>query len=171
VERTADFSARSAGPDDTAVIAEAIAAVLLPGDVLVLGGDMGAGKTTFTKALGAALGITETITSPTFTLHQQYEGGRFTLHHLDVYRIDQIEEVIDLALPELFESGGAVVIEWGDTIAPALPAGFALLSFGFGDGDDDRHISLTAIGSAWHMRVPGLKEVLADRLIDRQDDY
>ena len=76
MERTADFSARSAGPDDTAVIAEAIAAVLLPGDVLVLGGDMGAGKTTFTKALGAALGITETITSPTFTLHQQYEGGR-----------------------------------------------------------------------------------------------
>jgi len=68
-------------------------------------------------------------------------------------------------------AGGAVVIEWGDTIAPALPAGFALLSFGFGDGDDDRHISLTAVGSAWHVRVPGLKEVLADRLIDRQDDY
>jgi len=169
VDRTADFTARSTGPQDTAVIAQAIAAVLAPNDVLVLGGDLGAGKTTFTKALGAALGITEHITSPTFTLHQQYDGGRLVLNHLDVYRIDQIDEVIDLALPELFESGGAVVIEWGDTIAPALPAGFALLSFAFGDGDDDRQISLTAFGAAWMARVPDLKDALADRLIDRQD--
>ncbi len=164
-----DFTARSTGPSDTAVIAQAIAAVLEPNDVLVLGGDLGAGKTTFTKALGAALGITEPITSPTFTLHQQYEGGRLVLNHLDVYRIDQIDEVIDLALPELFESGGAVVIEWGDTIGPALPAGFAMLSFAFGDGDDDREISLTSIGQAWAARVPELKAALAQRLIDRQD--
>jgi len=169
VDRIVDFTARSTGPQDTAVIAQAIAAVLQPNDVLVLGGDLGAGKTTFTKALGAALGITEPITSPTFTLHQQYHGGRLVLHHLDVYRIDQIDEVIDLALPELFESEGVVAIEWGDTIAPALPAGFALLSFEFGDGDDDRAISLTAVGSAWTARVPGLEAALAGRLIDRQD--
>lgn len=170
MDRTADFTARSDGPQDTALIAQAIAAVLAPNDVLVLGGDLGAGKTTFTKALGAALGITEHITSPTFTLHQQYDGGRLVLNHLDVYRIDQIDEVIDLALPELFESGGAVVIEWGDTIAPALPAGFALLSFEFGDGDDERQISLTAIGPAWAARVSGLRESLGAQLIDRQDN-
>ena len=151
------------------MIAQAIAAVLRPNDVLVLGGDLGAGKTTFTKALGAALDITEPITSPTFTLHQQYDGGRLTLHHLDVYRIDQIDEVIDLALPELFESDGAVVIEWGDTIAPALPAGFALLSFAFGDGDDDREISFTAVGPSWSSRVDDLVSSLSAHLTDRQD--
>ncbi len=137
--------------------------------MLVLGGDLGAGKTTFTKALGLALGIDEVITSPTFTLHQQYEGGRLTLHHLDVYRIDQIEEVVDLALPELFESGGVVVIEWGDTIAPALPAGYALLSFAFGTGDDERVLSLTAVGARWLARVPALTHLLADRRIDQLD--
>jgi len=169
VNLTADFSACSSGPEDTAAIARAIAAVLVPNDVLVLGGDLGAGKTTFTKALGAALGIEESITSPTFTLHQQYDGGRLMLHHLDVYRIDQIEEVVDLALPELFESGGAVVLEWGDTIAPALPADYVLVSFEFGDGDDDREISLTAIGQSWMKRVPALKKTLVGHLVDRQD--
>lgn len=160
---------RSSSPDETATIAAAVADVLVAGDVLVLGGDLGAGKTTFTKGLGHALDIDETITSPTFTLAQQYDGGRLTLHHLDVYRLDQIDEVIDLALPELFESGGVVVIEWGDTIAPALPAGFALLRFEFGDGDDDRSLSLTAVGTAWSARVGGLRAALADQIIDRQD--
>jgi len=161
--------ALSAAPQETAAIAAAIAAELAPGDVLVLGGDLGAGKTTFTKALGKALGIDEHITSPTFTLAQQYDGGRLTLHHLDVYRLDSIDEVIDLALPELYESGGVVVIEWGDTIAPALPAGYALVRFGFGEGDDDRQISVTAIGPGWTARVPALKAALESQHVDRQD--
>lgn len=169
MERPADLVARSASPEQTAEIAHAIAAVVQPNDVIVLGGDLGAGKTAFTKAFGAALGVTDPITSPTFTLAQQYDGGRLTVHHLDVYRIDQIEEVIDLALPELFESGGVVVIEWGDTIAPALPAGYALVRFGFGDGDDDRSLSLTAVGADWVARVPALQAALHDKLVDRQD--
>lgn len=169
MDRSADLVARSSGPTDTAAIAAAIGEVLVQNDVLVLGGDLGAGKTTFTKALGLALDIDEAITSPTFTLAQRYDGGRLTLHHLDVYRIEQIEEVIDLALPELFESGGAVVIEWGDTIAPALPASYLLLSFEFGEGDDDRQIGLTAIGAAWTARVPSLKASLARQLVNRQD--
>lgn len=147
----------AASAEDTAAIAKAIAVVLVAGDVLVLGGDLGAGKTTFTKALGAALGITEHITSPTFTLAQQYDGGRLPLHHLDVYRIDQIEEVIDLALPELYESGGVVAIEWGDTIAPALPAGYLLIRFEFGDGDDERLLALHPVGAAWSARMHRLR--------------
>lgn len=138
-------------------------------DVLVLGGDLGAGKTTFTKALGAALGIDEAITSPTFTLAQQYEGGRLTLHHLDVYRLEQAEEAIDLALPELFESEGAVVIEWGDTIASALPAAYLLLRFAFGEGDNDRDISFDAVGPPWMKRIPALRSALTDKTIDMQD--
>jgi len=130
--------------------------------VLVLGGDLGAGKTTFTKALGAALGIDDNITSPTFTLANQYESGRLLLHHLDVYRIDQIEDVADLALPELYESGGVVVIEWGDTIAPALPAGYLLVRFEFGEGDDERELALHAIGPRWMNRVDNLQNSLAN---------
>lgn len=129
-------------------------------DVLVLGGDLGAGKTTFTKALGAALGIDEVITSPTFTLHQRYDGGRLTLHHLDVYRIDQLDEVTDLALPELFESGGVVVIEWGDTILPAMPADYATIRLGFGHGDDDRDITISGTGVGWAHRLPALADAL-----------
>lgn len=169
MNRIADLVARSRGPADTAAIAEHIAVVLAPNDVLVLGGDLGAGKTTFTKALGKALGIDEVITSPTFTLHQRYDGGRLPLHHLDVYRIDQIEEVVDLALPELFESDGVVVIEWGDTIRPALPAEYLLLAFAFGAGDDDRQLALTAYGASWNARTSRIAASLGDRLVGAQD--
>lgn len=169
MNRIADLVARSRGPADTAAIAEHLAEVLVANDVVVLGGDLGAGKTTFTKALGKALGIDEVITSPTFTLHQRYDGGRLPLHHLDVYRIDQIEEVVDLALPELFESEGVVVIEWGDKIRPALPSEYVLLAFAFGDDDDDRQISLTAYGASWNARTGRIAASLGDRLVGSQD--
>ena len=168
MDRQVDLVAHSRGPADTARIAIAVAAELVADDVVVLGGDLGAGKTTFTKSLGGALGIDEHITSPTFALAQRYDGGRLVLHHLDVYRINQIEEVADLALPELYESGGVVVIEWGDTIAPALPAQYLLVRFGFGDGDDERTLHLSAFGPAWQARSERLRHGLGD-LIDRQD--
>ena len=163
MERPVDFVAHSASPADTAAIAEALAALVVAGDVIVLGGDLGAGKTALTKAFGAALEVTEIITSPTFTLAQRYDTGRLVLHHLDVYRIDQIEEVIDLALPELFESGGVVVIEWGDTIEPALPPKYLHVQIGFGEGPDDRALSFTGLGAPWHARLTQLSKTLCDR--------
>lgn len=165
MERPVDLVARSNGPDDTGAIAAVIAETVVAGDVIVLGGDLGAGKTAFTKAFSAALGVTEAVTSPTFTLHQRYDTGRLVVHHLDVYRIEQIEEVTDLALPELFESGGVVVIEWGDTIAPALPAdGYLLLRIEFGAGDDDRSLHLTAHGVPWQARLGRLRESLGEKV-------
>ena len=164
-----DLIARSRGATETAEIAAAIASQLRAGDVLVLGGDLGAGKTTFTKALGATLGIEGPITSPTFALAQRYDGGRLTLHHLDVYRLGSPDEAIDLALPELYESGGVVVIEWGNTIAPALPHQYLYIEFVFEDHDDDRLLHLTAIGNAWQARSERLRSQLADHLVDRQD--
>ncbi len=162
VERRSDLVVHSKGPGDTGTVAAALASLVVSGDVLVLGGDLGAGKTTFTKAFGSALSVDEPITSPTFTLAQQYLSGRLPLHHLDVYRIDSLDEVIDLALPELFESGGVVVIEWGDTIAPALPTSLLYVRFGFGDVDtpDDRQIHLTAVGSQWLTRLEPIREML-----------
>lgn len=151
-QQPVDITATTDSPSQTQAIAAALGASARPGDVYVLAGDLGAGKTTFTKGFGAALGVTEAITSPTFTLAREYQG-RLKLHHLDVYRLEQLDEVLDLALPELLESGGVVVIEWGDTILPALPVDYLDLRLGFGEGDDDRIIEFRLVGPNWPGRV------------------
>lgn len=110
---------RTTGPADTQAVAAALSTVLIDGDLLVLTGDLGAGKTCFTQGLGRGLGIADRITSPTFTLANRYEG-RLLLHHLDVYRLDSVAETIDLGLAELLEDG-VTVIEWGDRIEEVLP--------------------------------------------------
>ena len=99
---------------------------------MVLAGDLGAGKTAFTQGFGRALDVTEPITSPTFTLAQQYEG-RMVVHHLDVYRLDQLAEVAELGLSELLDDGGVVLIEWGDAILPVLPNDYLEVRLTFGD--------------------------------------
>lgn len=159
----ADLTVETSAPEQTQAIAAAVAGTVRAGDVLVLAGDLGAGKTTFTKGFGAALGVTDPITSPTFTLAREYVG-RLTLHHLDVYRLEQLDEVMDLALPELLESGGVVVIEWGDTILPALPKDYLDLRIGFGDGDDDRVLSLRLVGANWSSRRNQLAAAIDDGL-------
>ena len=100
-------------------MAEALAAVLAGGDVIVLTGDLGAGKTCFTQGLGRGLGVEDRITSQTFTLANRYDG-RLRLNHLDVYRLESVAESIDLGLDELVEDG-VTVIEWGDRIEQVLP--------------------------------------------------
>ncbi len=130
------------------------------GDLLVLVGDLGAGKTAFSKAYGAALGVEEPMTSPTFTLAREYEG-RLPLHHLDVYRLEQMAEVLDLDLPGLLESGGVVLIEWGDAIMPMLPADYLELGFSFGEGDDDREIVLNLVGDRWVARSEAVSALAA----------
>lgn len=160
-QHPADLVAHTASPEQSQAIAAALAISARPGDVLVLAGDLGAGKTTFTKGYGAALGVTDHITSPTFTLAREYVG-RLQLHHLDVYRLEQLDEVLDLALPELLESGGVVVIEWGDTILPALPQQFLDIRFGFGDGDDDRTVEFRLVGSNWSNRHHEIAAAIAE---------
>ena len=106
---------------DTHAIAAALAAVSRRGDLIVLAGEMGAGKTAFAKGFGQALGVTEPITSPTFTLVHSYDTpGKLTLHHADIYRLSTQHEVADLALAELLEYDGIVLLEWGDVVARSL---------------------------------------------------
>ena len=105
--------------DATHAIAAALAGVSRAGDVIVLAGEMGAGKTAFAQGFGRALGVTEPITSPTFTLVHSYDAPMVTLHHADIYRLEQYAEVADLALGELAEFDGIVLIEWGDVVAGA----------------------------------------------------
>ncbi|MEO5900760.1 MAG: tRNA (adenosine(37)-N6)-threonylcarbamoyltransferase complex ATPase subunit type 1 TsaE [Ilumatobacteraceae bacterium] len=104
----------------THAVAAAIAQLSRSGDVLVLAGEMGAGKTAFAQGFGAALGVDEPITSPTFNLVHSYPAGRITLHHADVYRLATQNEVADLALGELAEDRGIVLVEWGDVVAGVL---------------------------------------------------
>jgi tRNA threonylcarbamoyladenosine biosynthesis protein TsaE len=112
---------RAASLADTHAIAAALAGVARPGDIIVLAGDMGAGKTAFAQGFGRALGVTEPITSPTFTLVHSYPcPGKITLHHADLYRLDSTGDVDDLALPELAEFDGIVLVEWGDVAANGL---------------------------------------------------
>jgi tRNA threonylcarbamoyladenosine biosynthesis protein TsaE len=97
---------------------ESFAAVLRPGDIVLLEGQLGAGKTTFTQGVGRGLGVSDRITSPTFTMVRQHDSvndlGITTMHHADVYRIATLDEVIDLALGELVEESAVALVEWGD---------------------------------------------------------
>ena len=133
-------------------LAAALAGLVRPGDLLVLAGDLGAGKTAFTQGLGAALGVTDRITSPTFTIAQEYEARGLTLHHLDVYRLERLDEISDVGLAEILDDGSVVVVEWGDAILPVLPPNFLELRFMFGEGDDDRVLHVRPVGSGWSAR-------------------
>ena len=105
----------------THAVAAAIAALARAGDMIVLAGEMGSGKTSFAQGFGRALGVEEPITSPTFTLVHSYPvSSRLTLHHADLYRLDRTSDVEDLALHELAAFHGIVLVEWGDIAAAAL---------------------------------------------------
>lgn len=153
--------ARTTSVEDTRALAAALAELARPGDLLLLAGDLGAGKTAFTQGFGAALGVTDRITSPTFTLVNSYEG-RLELNHLDVYRLEALAEVIDLGVPEMLDDGGVTVIEWGDAVSPALPADYLEVRFAFTEGaDDERILELVPVGSRWMARTRAVAAALA----------
>lgn len=157
----------------THALAGALAAVCRVGDIVVLAGEMGTGKTAFAQGFGHALGVSEPITSPTFTLVHSYAtalprgGGRVTLHHADVYRLEQFAEVAELAFGELAEFDGIVLVEWGDVVAGALgdhlEVRLALVDDAPGDeaahGSEPpttRAITVSAAGAAWAARWSAL---------------
>lgn len=105
----------------TDALAERLAAYLAPGDVLALSGDLGSGKTHFTKALAAALGVpAAAVNSPTFTLIQEY-AGRIPIRHCDTYRLRNPAEFAELGLDELFAEDGLAIVEWADRVTADLP--------------------------------------------------
>jgi tRNA threonylcarbamoyladenosine biosynthesis protein TsaE len=156
----ATFVARTSSVEATQELAAALAALAQPGDLIVLAGDLGAGKTAFVQGFGRGLGVTDPITSPTFTLVQEY-AGRLPVHHIDVYRLDQLSEVVDLGLSELLDDRGVVLIEWGDAITPLLPPDLLEVRLTFGAGDDDRTLVLRSSGRSWLRRMASLVEAVA----------
>ncbi|MDN4075836.1 tRNA (adenosine(37)-N6)-threonylcarbamoyltransferase complex ATPase subunit type 1 TsaE [Fictibacillus terranigra] len=108
----------TASPEETSELAEKLGTLLGPGDVLTLEGDLGAGKTTFTKGLAKGLDVKRVVNSPTFTIIKEYKG-RLPFYHMDVYRLEDSDE--DLGFEEYFEGEGVTVVEWAQFIDDRLP--------------------------------------------------
>ena len=157
---------------ETHAVATALAMLSRGGDLIVLSGEMGAGKTAFAQGFGSALGITEPITSPTFTLVHSYDlptgvHGAEVLHHADLYRLERTTEVADLALEELADDDGIVLVEWGDVVEALFGDHLAVhLEVELDDvdsSDDDvqptgRLIEISAVGPSWAARWSRLVE-------------
>ena len=141
-------SAKTFSVEETRSLASLLSKVYQAGDVVVLSGDLGAGKTAFTQGLGLALGVEHPVTSPTFTLANKYEG-ELTLNHLDVYRLEHFQEVEELGLSELIDSNSLTVIEWGNVISSVLTEGYLEISLSLGESLDERTIEFRLIGQQW----------------------
>ena len=123
--------------DAAIALGKKIGQQLVAGDVLVLDGDLGAGKTTFTKGLAAGLEIPDIIKSPTFTIIHEYQDGRLPLYHMDAYRLEN-GGAEDLGLEEYFDGDGVSVVEWAEFVEDELPADFLAIHFKRTDDDNTR---------------------------------
>jgi tRNA threonylcarbamoyladenosine biosynthesis protein TsaE len=147
--------------DDTREMAAAFGPFVKGGDILLLAGELGAGKTCFTQGLGRAIGVTEQITSPTFTLMHPYDGASLKLLHCDVYRLDHLQEIVDLGIHELVDDDAVAVIEWGDMAEPVLPADFLEVRIAYDDEQEDgRRFTLRPVGASWANRSVGLQRAV-----------
>lgn len=152
---------RAATLEATRAIAAVMASAVRAGDVIVLAGDMGAGKTAFAQGFAAALGVDEPVTSPTFTLVHTYDTERFALHHADLYRLDRMAEVADLALHELVDDDGVLLVEWGDVVPGLWREHLVVTLVADAHDDDVRHLTVRAVGTGWGARWERLQQSLA----------
>lgn len=135
-------------PEQTELLGKKLAARLNPGDVIAYYGDLGAGKTAFTRGLAAGLGVTECVTSPTYTIVNEYLSGRMPLFHFDMYRLSSSEELFDIGWEDYLERGGVCVVEWSENVADALPQDAVVVTIARGEGDNERIITVEGGGIA-----------------------
>lgn len=145
-------------PDETRTVGAGLAELLVPGDVISLTGDLGAGKTTFVQGAARGLGVGEPVVSPTFVLVREYRG-EVPVYHLDVYRLDRLQEVIDLGFEDLLDPSGVIFVEWGDAIDALLPDEHLRVELRTDDGDA-RRLSFSGRGVRWAGRWERLEGVL-----------
>ena len=107
-------------PEETEALGEKLASVLKPGAVIAYTGDLGAGKTAFTRGLAKGLGITEPVTSPTYTIVNEYLSGRMPLFHFDMYRLGSSDELFDIGWEDYLERGGVCAVEWSENVSDAM---------------------------------------------------
>ena len=124
--------------EETKAFGHQLAERLEPGSVVALIGDLGTGKTTVSKYIAEGLGITEVVTSPTFTIVQEYHSGRLPLYHFDVYRIGDISEMEELGYEEYFFGDGVSLVEWADIIQELLPEETRIIRIEYGREPEER---------------------------------
>jgi tRNA threonylcarbamoyladenosine biosynthesis protein TsaE len=141
---------RAKSLDDTHEVAAAVAGLARQGDIIL-----------FAQGFGRALGVTEPITSPTFTLVHSYETAGVILHHADLYRLDQLAEVADLGLAELAEHHGIVLVEWGDVVESTFGEHLIVELTAVDDDEEARTVTIGAVGPGWSRRWSGLSDAVS----------
>jgi tRNA threonylcarbamoyladenosine biosynthesis protein TsaE len=149
--------------DDTRAIGRALAPLLRARDTVALTGELGAGKTTFVQGVADGLGVDDAVSSPTFVLVKEYVG-RLTIAHADVYRLERMQDVVDLGLDEVADGEAVLLVEWGDAVEELLPADRLRVALTGEDptgADESRCIVVEAVGSGWAERADGLAAAFA----------
>lgn len=149
--------------DDTRAIGRALAPVLRARDAVALMGELGAGKTTFVQGVAQGLGVDDAVSSPTFVLVKEYVG-RLTMAHADVYRLERVQDVVDLGLDEIADGEAVLLIEWGDAVEQLLPTDRLRVALTGEDptgADESRRIVVEAVGPGWVDRADRLAVALA----------
>ena len=131
------------GAAQTEALGQVLGKILTPGTVIAYTGDLGAGKTAFTRGLARGLDIPERITSPTFTIVNEYEGGRLPLFHFDMYRLGSSDELFDIGWEDYLIRGGVCAVEWSENVDDVLDEDTIRIDIRRGSSDDERRITIT----------------------------
>lgn len=129
-------------PSETEALGESLAGQLEPGTVIAFTGDLGAGKTAFVRGLARGLEVRERVTSPTFTIVNEYEGGRLPLFHFDMYRLGSADELFDIGWEDYLARGGICAVEWSENVSDALDNDCLRVDIRRGENDDQRIITI-----------------------------
>ena len=132
-------------PEQTRQLGARLAQVLGPGAVVAFTGDLGAGKTAFVSGMAQGLGIQERVTSPTFTIVNEYEGGRLPLFHFDMYRLGSADELFDIGWEDYLDRGGVCAVEWSENVTEAMESGTIFVSIRRGEDEDSRAIRIEGV--------------------------
>lgn len=149
------------GVEQTVSMGRVLGQLVQAGSCIVLDGDLGAGKTQLTKGIASGLGVGDLVTSPTFTIMNEYLSGRLPLCHLDLYRLDTVEQLADIGFDDLFDGSSVVVIEWGERFPEMLPDDVLRLTFSLASSVD-RVVDCTQTGPLSASLLDRLASVLED---------
>ena len=154
------LAVRTKSPDETAGLGRLIGTILRPGEVLLLVGDLGTGKTTFVQGLALGLGVQRRPRSPTFTMVHEYRGGTYPLVHVDLYRCNTSTEVSSLGLEELFEPPAVAAVEWGEKATGVVGDHYLECDFAWEDAEDDNRMIRFQPFGRWRERMRDISDTV-----------